>query len=310
MRPDVICLMGPTASGKTPLAIHLKQQFPCDIISVDSAMIYKGMDIGTAKPSTDILQIAPHRLIDHIDPRNAYSAGQFYREAMDEIRDIQSANKIPLLVGGTMLYFRVLYQGIAQLPPANRTIRQQLNERIKTEGLSVLHAELMKVDPQAAAKINAGDSQRIQRALEVYLITGKPISFWQRTSNASGAPFQMINIALAPSHRQVLHERILKRFQRMLELGLIDEVERLYHRGDLTSDLPSIRSVGYRQVWAYLEGKMEYDSMREKAVIATRQLAKRQLTWLRTWPEVQWFDSEAPRLTEEVSNYLAKRTRL
>lgn len=289
--PPIICLMGPTASGKTPLAVDIVQHFPCEIISVDSAMIYRDMDIGTAKPTPDILQIAPHRLINILDPSEAYSAGQFRQDALREIDDIIAHGKIPLLVGGTMLYFRVLQQGIAALPQADVTLRTAFQARIETEGLAALYAELERVDPEAASRIHQHDTQRIQRALEVFQLTGKTITHLQQAATHPLSGYDIHYFAIAPTERKQLHERIALRFQHMLELGFIAEVQSLYQRGDLSADLPSIRSVGYRQAWSYLAGEISYETMCEQAIAATRQLAKRQLTWLRTWPQVTWFES-------------------
>lgn len=282
----IICLMGPTASGKTPLAINLVRYFPCEIISVDSAMVYRGLDIGTAKPNADELKIAPHRLINILDPREIYSAGQFRTDVLHEIEDITKSGKIPLLVGGTMLYFRVLQQGLAKLPTADMTLRAELQARAACEGWEALHALLATIDSYAAQRINPHDSQRIQRALEVYLLTGKTLSTWQAEDTHSLTGYHMYNLALIPSNRTHLHERIAFRFEHMLEAGFIAEVERLYQRGDLSPDLPSIRSVGYKQAWDYLEGISTFKTMREQVLAATRQLAKRQLTWLRSWPEI------------------------
>lgn len=304
-QPRVICLMGPTASGKTPLAIELVQKFPCEIISVDSAMVYRGMNIGTAKPDAATLQLAPHRLIDICDPADAYSAGQFREDALRAIADVHAAGKIPLLVGGTMMYFRVLLQGIAELPRADDRLRQQLTERAAQEGWEVLHAELASVDPVAAAKIHANDSQRIQRALEVFMLTGKPISSLQRDDTSPLAGFNVLQMALMPASRALLHERIAQRFDQMQKAGFVDEVRELYARGDLSPELPSIRSVGYRQVWDYLAGQTDEKTMREKAIAATRQLAKRQITWLRTWPDCHYLESESVDLLGQASRLVA-----
>ena len=304
--PTIICLMGPTASGKTPLAVSLVQQFPCEIISVDSAMVYKGMDIGTAKPDAATLKIAPHRLIDLVDPSVPYSAGQFRVDAIREIDDIIKRGKVPLLVGGTMMYFRVLHQGLAALPRADASIRAQLQARAENEGWAALHAELQQVDPEAAKRINVQDGQRIQRALEVYLLTGKPISHWHQNETSPLSGYQVHHLAIAPLERARLHERIAQRFQLMLDAGFIEEARRLYARRDLTADLPSIRSVGYSQAWRYLAGEISLDEMREQAVAATRQLAKRQLTWLRSWPDVVWFEGEGAELELEVALWLKR----
>lgn len=297
----VICLLGPTASGKTPLAIELVQHYPCEIISVDSAMVYRGMNIGTAKPDAATLQLAPHRLIDCCDPAEIYSAGRFREEALREIAAVHAAGKIPLLVGGTMMYFRILLQGLAALPRADAAIRQQLDERAAREGTEALHAELATIDPVAAAKIHINDLQRIQRALEVFMLTKQPISSLQLADTSPLAGFHVIQLALMPAARALLHERIAARFQQMLAQGLVDEVRDLYQRGDLSIDLPSIRSVGYRQVWEYLAGHIDAATMQENAIAATRQLAKRQITWLRTWPDCQLIESEAPDLLQQVS---------
>lgn len=301
----VICLMGPTASGKTPLAIELVQKFPCEIISVDSAMVYRGMNIGTAKPDAATLKIAPHRLIDICDPADAYSAGKFREDALREIADVHAAGKIPLLVGGTMMYFRVLLQGMAELPRADDGLRSQLNERAAHEGWEVLHAELASVDPVAAAKIHANDAQRIQRALEVYMLTGKPISSLQRDDTSPLAGFNVLQLALMPASRALLHERIAQRFDQMLSAGFVDEVRELYARGDLSPELSSIRSVGYRQVWDYLAGIVDEKTMRETAIAATRQLAKRQITWLRTWQDCHYLESESVDLLGQASRLVA-----
>lgn len=300
----IFCLMGPTASGKTNLAIELVRQFPFEIISVDSAMVYRGMDIGTAKPDASILKIAPHRLIDIRDPADAYSAAQFREDALREIEDIFAHKKIPLLVGGTMLYFRALQKGLSELPSADAALREKLRLEGEEKGWSVLHARLNEVDPVAAQRIHPNDAQRIQRALEVYELSGKSLTEWQNENPELPSHYQIHNLAIAPNDRAVLHARIAERFDKMLQEGFIDEVKRLYERKDLTIDTPAIRSVGYRQVWEYLEGKLNQDEMREKGIIATRQLAKRQLTWLRNWPEIIWFDSEAHDLFQQVARYV------
>lgn len=304
MQKPIFCLMGPTASGKTPLAVDLVQRFPFEIISVDSAMVYRGMDIGTAKPDAETLKIAPHRLIDIRDPADSYSAGQFRDDVLREIEDVHALGKIPLLVGGTMMYFRVLQQGLASIPRADAALRAQLQARIDLEGLAVLHAELAQIDPAAAARIHPNDSQRIQRALEVFLLTGKTITAMQLEDTSPLSAYAMHNLAIAPALRSTLHERIALRFDQMLEMGFLHEVEGLYARSDLSIDLPSIRSVGYRQAWEYLSGAISHTAMRDMAIAATRQLAKRQLTWLRTWPEVTWFETGAVNLLDEVMHYM------
>lgn len=297
----IICLMGPTASGKTPLAVEMVKRFPCEIISVDSAMVYRGMDIGTAKPDAEILKLAPHRLIDLADPSEIYSAGQFRQDALREIEDIAAQKKIPLLVGGTMMYFKILQQGLAKLPKADMNLRAELKARAEREGWEALHDFLASVDAKAAARINPNDSQRIQRALEVYLLTGKNITEWQQQETNHLSGYHVCNIALAPADRSLLHERIAMRFEKMLLSGFVDEVSALYERGDLSPELPSIRSVGYKQIWDYLAGHATVEEMRERAIIATRQLAKRQMTWLRPWPELQWLETTSKDLLDQAA---------
>ncbi len=295
--------MGPTASGKTALAVELCRHMPFEVISVDSAMVYKGMDIGTAKPTADILSLTPHRLIDIRDPADAYSAGEFREDALKEIREIHATNKIPLLVGGTGLYFRALERGIADLPPADQAIRQQLTEEAMTLGWQKMHERLQRCDPQAAQRIHPNDPQRIQRALEVYQLSGRPLSSYFSIENNRALPFTSKKIVIAPTERSFLHERIRLRFSKMMEFGLINEVEALLERGDLSADMPSMRIVGYRQVWQYLQGHLSQQEMLEKAVVATRQLAKRQLTWLRAEEDVCWFDTLKQDFTSKVLRY-------
>lgn len=294
--PRVICLLGATGSGKTSLAVEIVQHFPkqFEIISVDSVMVYRGMNIGAAKPDAKTLSIAPHRLIDIIDPADIYSAGRFRLDAMREIEETVNGGKIPLLVGGTMMYFRCLQQGLHDLPPANATLRAELYRRAQSEGWEMLHAELASYDEASAKRIHQHDSQRISRALEVYLLTGQSLTDWQASSMRSALhDYHVLNLIVSPYDRSELHERILKRFDDMLARGLVDEVKALYERGDLSKQLPSIRSVGYREVWDYLDQSLSFESMRERAIIATRQLAKRQLTWLRseTFADAAWFES-------------------
>ncbi len=298
----IICLMGPTASGKTQLAVELVQRFSCEIISVDSAMVYRGMDIGTAKPDAQILKIAPHKLLDIRDPANAYSAADFCKDAFAVIEDIISRKKIPLLVGGTMMYFNALQKGLSDLPSADIAIREKLNLELQAVGTQAMHARLQKIDPDAALRIHAHDAQRIQRALEVFEMTGKSLTELQKNTFSILSNYKIINLAITPNDRSILHERIAKRFLLMLEAGFIDEVKALFLRDDLNLNTPAIRSVGYRQAWEYLLGQLSYDEMIEKGIIATRQLAKRQLTWLRHWTQpLQWFDSEAGDLVSQVS---------
>jgi tRNA dimethylallyltransferase len=286
----VIFLMGPTASGKTGLAVELVRHFPCEIISVDSAMIYRGMNIGTAKPGPKQLRIAPHRLIDILDPTQAYSAAQFSADAQREMREIMAAGRIPLLVGGTMLYFRALQFGLSDLPPADSVVRARLAQEAEDQGWARLHARLTAVDPVAAARIHRNDPQRIQRALEVYEVGGVPMT--EYLSRPTAEPWQgpVIKLALACSDRELMRERIATRFFTMLEQGLIEEVQQMRQRGDLDRNLPSLRCVGYRQVWDYLCADSSYEEMTTKSIIATGQLAKRQMTWLRREKEAQWFD--------------------
>jgi len=288
----VICLLGPTASGKTHLAIELVQKFPLDIISVDSAMVYREMNIGTAKPDKYILNSAPHRLIDCVDPSEVYSAGRFCEEALEEINKSLARGRIPFLVGGTMLYFRALQCGLAKLPKANHELRNELSDRANREGWEVLHNELKKYDPKAAERIHEHDGIRIARALEVYYTTGIPLSEWQQQDIKKINPYHFYQLGILPSDRINLHKHIALRFKNMLTHGLIEEVQHLYNRGDLHTQLPSIRSVNYRQIWSYLKGEINHDQMCEQAVAATRQLAKRQITWLRTWPDLNVLEDE------------------
>lgn len=286
----VIFLMGPTASGKTDLAIELCQTLNTEVISVDSALIYKGMDIGSAKPNKKELELAPHRLIDILDPSESYSAADFRLDALKHIEEMHQAGQIPVLTGGTMMYFKTLLEGISPLPNADEAIRNQLEQEALQLGWPALHAELANVDPVAAAKINPNDSQRINRALEVYRLTGKPMSELQQ-QKSEPLPFNVLQFAIAPTDRAVLHQRIEKRFQIMLQQGFENEVLTLYKRKDLHPDLPSIRCVGYRQMWDYLAGEIDHDEMVFRGIAATRQLAKRQLTWLRSWQDLTWLES-------------------
>ena len=282
MNPDrVICLMGPTAAGKTDLAVAMVEAFDMDIVSVDSAMVYRGMDVGTAKPDADILARAPHRLINICDPADPYSAGRFRDDALREIAAIQAAGRTPLLVGGTMLYYRALLGGIAELPASQATVRDPLLAQLEVQGAPAMHQRLAEIDPVAATRIHPNDPQRILRGLEVHAITGRTLTEWQNQT-PPGLAQPVLKIAVMPEDRAVLHERIERRFHQMLADGLIDEVEALYRRGDLNPDLPSIRAVGYRQVWKYLAGDYDREEMIERGIIATRQLAKRQYTWLRS----------------------------
>ena len=282
-KPSVFVLLGPTASGKSQLAMKLAAQHPLEIVSIDSAQVYRGMDIGTAKPSAAERRAVPHHLIDLIDPTESYSAGRFREDAIRAVGEIHSRGRIPLLVGGTMLYYRALAQGLDALPPADPTLRARINAQAGKLGWPALHAELAKVDPQSAARLKPGDAQRIQRALEVFRGTGKPISTYQGNSR-SELPFELKAFALLPADRAELHRRIAERFDAMLEAGLVDELKGLRGKYALNPDLPSMRCVGYRQAWEFLEGKCDAARLREAGIAATRQLAKRQLTWLRSLP--------------------------
>ncbi|WP_372871568.1 tRNA (adenosine(37)-N6)-dimethylallyltransferase MiaA [Shewanella sp.] len=288
--PKVLFLMGPTASGKTALALELAEHHNCEIISVDSALIYRGMDIGTAKPTAAELARGPHRLIDILDPLESYSAADFRADAVREIEEILSRGRTPLLVGGTMMYFKTLLDGLSPLPSADDAVRAGIAADVEAKGWQALHDELKQIDPVAAERIHPNDPQRLSRAIEVYRITGKTLTELTQTK-AESLPYRMVQFAIAPKERKTLHQLIGQRFEAMLEQGFIDEVARLKDRGDLHLELPSMRCVGYRQVWQYLEGQYDHDTMVEKAVAATRQLAKRQLTWLRGWPDLQWLIS-------------------
>ena len=293
-KPLAIFLMGPTASGKTDLAIQLRQQLPVEVISVDSALIYRGMDIGTAKPSKAELALAPHRLIDICDPAESYSAANFRTDALREMQEISAQGKIPLLVGGTMLYYKALLEGLSPLPSADEKVRSEIEAKATLIGWAGLHQELSKIDPISAQRINPNDSQRINRALEVFYLTGKTLT--QLTAQKGEAlPYDILQFAIAPEQREVLHLRIEQRFHKMIELGFQQEVEKLYRRPDLNENLPSIRCVGYRQMWEYLRGDYDHDEMVFRGICATRQLAKRQITWLRGWTSpIQWLDSLQP----------------
>ena len=293
-KPLAIFLMGPTASGKTDLAIQLRQQLPVEVISVDSALIYRGMDIGTAKPSKAELALAPHRLIDICDPAESYSAANFRTDALREMQEISAQGKIPLLVGGTMLYYKALLEGLSPLPSADEKVRSEIEAKAALIGWGGLHQELSKIDPISAQRINPNDSQRINRALEVFYLTGKTLT--ELTAQKGEAlPYDILQFAIAPEQREVLHLRIEQRFHNMIELGFQQEVEKLYRRPDLNENLPSIRCVGYRQMWEYLRGDYDHDEMVFRGICATRQLAKRQITWLRGWTSpIQWLDSLQP----------------
>lgn len=302
--PLVPCVVGPTAAGKTAVAVLLARRFPCEIISVDSAMIYRGMDIGTAKPGRDVLDAAPHHLIDIRDPWESYSAGQFCADARDLIEDISRRGRIPLLVGGTFLYFRALEHGLAPLPAGDTVVRAELDRRAASDGWPALHAELAALDPEAARRIGPMDRQRLQRALEVIELTGEPISALQRMpGEALGVRF--LRVALAPGDRSVLHARIERRFHQMITAGFIEEVERLRQLPQMSAQCPSMRAVGYRQVWAHLEGELSRDEAVRRGIVATRRLAKRQLTWMRSQPAALQFDCLLPDLADRIVDALA-----
>lgn len=293
MTRTAVCLMGPTASGKTGVAVELAQRFPFDIVSVDSALVYRGMDVGTAKPDAATLAAAPHRLIDIRDPEDRYSAGDFVRDARREMDEIFAAGRVPLLVGGTMMYFRALTGGLARLPSADAALRAAIDAEADERGWPALHGDLARVDPRAAARIEPNDSQRIQRALEVYRLSGRPLSEWQDAAGEDGGAgaINYVKLALKVEPRARLHERIDARLGQMLEAGFVDEVRRLTARPGLDREAPAMRAVGYRQFWRYVAGETSYDESRYRALVATRQLAKRQITWLRSDPEIIFFDA-------------------
>jgi len=313
--PPAIFLMGPTAAGKTDLAIELAKVLPCELISVDSALVYRGMDIGTAKPDKALLAQYPHRLIDILDPADSYSAADFRRDALAAMADITARGNIPLLVGGTMLYFKALLEGLADMPAADPQVRAALEQQAREQGWQALHDELAEVDPVSAARIHPNDPQRLVRALEVYRVSGQSMTEHRRrqsvqsaAADASGIahlPYTVASLAIAPADRHVLHGRIARRFEQMLEQGFIGEVTALRARSDLHSGLPSIRAVGYRQVWDYLDGALTATQMQERGIIATRQLAKRQFTWLRSWADLQWLDSLASDNLPRTLKYLS-----
>lgn len=306
--PRVIAIMGPTASGKTAAALSIAAHLPCEIISVDSALIYRGMDIGTAKPNADELNAVPHHLIDIRDPSEAYSVMQFREDALRLIRDIQARGKLPLLVGGTMLYFKGLRDGLDELPQADLALRAQLDMEAMRHGIPALHARLQTLDPATAERLKPNDAQRIQRALEIIALTGKPMSELLARSQPAPLPFELLSFSLEPADRAVLHQRIAHRFDQMLQSqpGLLDEVRALKARPDLHPGLPSMRCVGYRQAWEFLDGQITEAELREKGIAATRQLAKRQLTWLRSMKDRIVVDCLAARPAEVLLERLAE----
>jgi tRNA dimethylallyltransferase len=305
--PPAILLMGPTASGKTQVAIDLMRELPCEIVSVDSAQVYRHMDIGTAKPDAETLRAAPHHLIDVIEPNESFSAARFRDDAQALMREITERGNIPLLVGGTMMYFKTLLEGLSELPEADPAIRMVIDTMAEESGWPALHAKLKSVDPETAARLAPNDAQRIQRALEVFYITEKPMSDLLKKPKYVYFPYTPIKLALIPGERAVLHQRIATRFETMLELGLIGEVRRLRENYALDMDMPSMRCVGYRQTWQYLDGKIGLAALREQSVAATRQLAKRQLTWLRAMKDVKEFDCLDEELSAQVLEFLRRQ---
>ncbi len=308
-RPLAVLLMGPTAAGKTELAVELVRRLPCEIVSVDSAMIYRGMDIGTAKPGPEVLAVAPHRLIDILDPSESYSTARFRADALAAMAEISAQGKIPLLVGGTMLYFRGLQQGLARLPNADPVVRQTLMDEASLLGWAAMHRRLAALDPLTAAQVHPNDPQRIQRALEVHAISGEPMStLIQREQGLGGGlPYRLLKLVRAPVDRQILHERIERRFRRMLDQGLIGEVESLWGRGDLSEDLPALRCVGYRQVLKFIRGECSFTEMLHRGIAATRQLAKRQFTWLRAEAGCHWLGDDQDPLARALERIAACR---
>lgn len=301
--------MGATASRKTELALGLAAQWPLEIISVDSAMVYRGMDIGTAKPDRQTLQRAPHRLVDIRDPEDSYSAGDFVRDARQEMADIRARGRVPLLVGGTMMYFRALTEGMAELPSADGALRAAIDEEAAASGWPQMHRQLAEIDPAAAARVSPNDSQRIQRALEVYRATGKPLSEWQREQPSANSRGQFLRLAVAPADRGVLHRRIEQRFATMLETGFVEEVRRLRERPALARNSPSMRAVGYRQVWSYLDGEASREAAVAAALAATRQLAKRQMTWLRSDRSLEVVDPLESNAFATIESQIGKELR-
>jgi tRNA dimethylallyltransferase len=302
---ECVCITGPTACGKTELALELAEHLPLEVVSMDSALVFRGLDIGTAKPSAAIRSAVPHHLVDILEPTEAYSAGRFARDAAKAIAEICARGRLPLLVGGTLLYLRALRDGLSALPRADRAIRAELDREAAQDGWGALHERLRRLDPKAAARISPSDRQRIQRALEVHALTGRPISELQREGKKAPSA-AILTIALVPEDRASLAERIERRFDAMVAQGFVAEVERLHARGDLRADMPSMRAVGYRQLWAHLDGQYGWDDARAKAIVATRQYAKRQLTWLRGDPSCEVWPALAPRLAERAIERLSK----
>lgn len=300
MKPKAIFLMGPTATGKTDLAIEIVARYPCEIVSVDSVMVYKGMDIGSAKPDSEVLTVAPHHLIDVCDVAEPYSAADFVEDTLAVMAEITQRGRVPLLVGGTMMYFKALENGLSTLPAADDAVRARLLESAQRIGWPEMHVQLQRIDPQAAARIEPNDSQRIQRALEVFELTGRSLSEHQQQQVQHVFPYQILKIALCADDRSQLHQRIEMRFQQMVEAGFIGEVEGFYKRPDVHVELPSMRAVGYRQIWHFLDGKLDKKTAIEKGVIATRQLAKRQMTWVRSQTQCERIDWERRDIRDAV----------
>ncbi len=311
-RPPAIFLLGPTASGKTGHAVALAERLPLEIVSVDSALVYRGLDIGAARPDAETLARAPHHLLDRVDPSEPYSAGRFRDDARAVMADITARGRVPLLAGGTMMYVQALTRGLAPMPPSDRAVRARLAAELDQRGLAALHAELARVDPEAAQRIHPNDPQRTQRALEVYRISGNRISSYHAEAPDRGDAlgYRALYLALAPTDRAALHARIERRFHQMLADGLVEEVRALLAQPGVTADCPAMRAVGYRQVAAYLAGGVDYDTMVQRAITATRQLAKRQLTWLRGMEGVEWYDSKSDaidaQLAARVQRFLEK----
>ena len=304
--PPAIFIMGPTASGKTALACDFYERLNCELISVDSALVYKDMNIGTAKPTAEELEQYPHHLIDIRDPADPYSAADFRKDALTLMADITARGKVPVLVGGTMLYFKFLLEGSAKLPNADDKIRADIETLVAEHGKQHIHELLKKVDPESAERLNPNDPQRVQRAYEVFLISGKTLTQHWAEQEEQPLTYNVIQFAIAPQERKTLHERIELRFNQMIEHGFIDEVKAMHARGDLKEDLPSVRAVGYRQVWDFLEGRIDSEEMIFKGVVATRQLAKRQMTWLRGWDNLHWLDSLDAQLSHNALSVLEK----